>query len=45
VGLGDELVQAILEFVVLRGEVMKLLVGLQQQCPEVLRLLIHGPPP
>jgi len=45
VGLANELLQAILEIVMLGGEVMKFLVGLQQQCPEVLRLLIHGPPP
>jgi hypothetical protein len=45
VGLANELLQAILEFVVLGGEVMEFLVGLQQQCPKVLRLLIHGPPP
>jgi hypothetical protein len=45
VGLANELLQAILEFVMLGREVMEFLVGLQQQCPEVLRLLIHGPPP
>jgi hypothetical protein len=36
VGLGDEFVQAILELVMLGGEVVELLVRLQQQCLEVL---------
>src|SRR5262249_53365413 len=40
-----EFVQATFEFVMLGGELMKLLVRLQQQFLEVLRLLIHAPPP
>jgi hypothetical protein len=43
--LGGEFVQAIFKFVMLGREVVKLLVGLQQQSLDVLRLLIHGPPP
>src|SRR5688500_10743090 len=37
--------QAIFEFVMLGGEMVKLLVRLQQQSLQVLRLLIHAPPP
>jgi hypothetical protein len=37
--------QAMLKFVMLGSELVEFLVCLHQQCLEVLRLLIHGPPP
>src|SRR5262245_48270743 len=42
---GDELMQAIVEFVMLDGELMKFLVRPEQKLPEILRRRIHTPPP
>ena len=44
-GLFSKLVKATLEFVVLDGELMKLLVRLQHHFQQLLRLLIYAPPP
>jgi len=43
--LGDQFVQAIVEFVVTGREVMEFLVGPQQLFFQIVRLCIHGPPP
>jgi hypothetical protein len=40
-----EFVESIFELAMLGGELVELLVGLQQQFFQVLRLLIHAPPP